>query len=221
MIQLEDLPEGKLIAKVENSESISQSDKQQESGNFLLEDFLKQRLDDSLEEGYNPELLVKLNNLLEKDILGGDDDEFDDGQTAQSTKNTDDNVAEQIALIKAHKGQNILQNSELDKDPLKEPLLDPEVALEPIPLNEELQDEDPENPKKLDQQTVFYDVRSMKEESEMYTVQDGGLRTPVPEKVDHVEQNQEEEGSVMEELEFRSALEFQSVYSFSKQGDIK
>lgn len=182
---------------------------------------MKQRLDDSLEEGYNPELLVKLNNLLEKDILGGDDDEFDDGQTAQSTKNTDDNVAEQIALIKAHKGQNILQNSELDKDPLKEPLLDPEVALEPIPLNEELQDEDPENPKKLDQQTVFYDVRSMKEESEMYTVQDGGLRTPVPEKVDHVEQNQEEEGSVMEELEFRSALEFQSVYSFSKQGDIK
>lgn len=221
MIQLEDLPEGKLIAKVENSESISQSDKQQESGNFLLEDFLKQRLDDSLEEGYNPELLVKLNNLLEKDILGGDDDEFDDGQTAQSTKNTDDNVAEQIALIKAHKGQNILQNSQLDKDPLKEPLLDPEVALEPIPLNEELQDEDPENPKKLDQQTVFYDVRSMKDESEMYTVQDGGLRTPVPENVDHVEQNQEEMGSVMEELEFRSALEFQSVYSFSKQGDIK
>lgn len=220
MIHLEDLPNPRMITKPEIShpDPLAAEDTV-ERGNFLLQDFLKNRLDDSFEEGYDSELLLKINHLLEQDVLGGDEDEFEDGQTAKSTKNTDDNVAEQIALIRAHKVQTKNINTEIGESSLNQPLLEPEVALEPLEFNPNLEIDGYVNIKDTDQQTVFFDVRSFKAESEMYTVQDGGLQTPVPETIKPKEPQNDDTESQMEELEFRSAIEFQSVCNFSKQGD--
>lgn len=237
MIHLDDIP---LPKSSDNSPSqIIETQPANESGqqgNLLLQDFLKKRLDESDDEdAYDSELLLKINHILEKEVLGGDEDEFDDGQTFKSTKNTDDNVAEQIALIRSHLAK--AKDEELAKlgNPLNQPLLDSEIENpQAAPLKE-----DHYLPaaafESNDQQTVFYDVQSVKEESEMNTVQDyeGDFRfshapphetkteneTPTPPQP--AEQTQPDTQSELDDCEFHSALDFQSVYNFSKHGDAK
>lgn len=190
--------------------------------NFLLADFLQARNDDS-GEIFDEALAAKLHRLLEQDILGGDDDDFETKPPPKALKNTNDVVKEQLAHWQADK-------EDIDRGSILQPLLprEPEVVIEPVSAQSNTKkDENTET--KDDQETVFFDVQSIKPESEFYTVMDDddNRTRPNPEPTTNHEDVEEAEGlhnnadteSALDELEFKSALEFQSVMSFSKNGD--
>lgn len=230
MVQAEDILERQIETLMESpSSQVLPSEEDGPTGNFLLQDFLRKRLDDSLEEGYDTDLLLKINHFLEQDVLGGDEDEFDDGQTGKSTKNTDDNVAEQIALLKSTKGKTFVQDTEFTDNYLQQPLVEQEVQILPVT---ELRPEhcaEYNEDKAADDKSEYYEIQSAKAESEMFTVQDydGDLeqmaRQPPskPEVTTGDTFDYAEKQSALDEYEFKSAVEFQSVFNFSKHGDAK
>ncbi len=231
MLQAEDTLEQRIDTLMESPTSqVVPAEEDGPTGNFLLQDFLKKRLDDSFDEGYDSDLLLKINHFLEQEVLGGDEDEFDDGKAGKSAKNTDDNVAEQIALLKSSKGKAPLRDSEVDieDNSLKQPLVGAEVLILPAVPKRTKPFTECQDAGLADNETEHCEIESAKAETEMYTVQDydgdlgeaHGLPASKPEvAVDALESAELQ--SALDDYEFKSAVEFQSVFNFSKHGDAK
>ena len=213
----------------------SRSSVVKQKGNFLLADFLNKRLGDIGDDDHDPEMMLKINQMLENDMLGDEDPDFQvDTPTDQNQRNTDENIEKEIARIRSLNKYVDLRNSENQGSYkiLTSPLLDHDIQYEyndkAVVNIANFRFEDEECKTHLGGQT-FYDVASQIQDTELKTV------TELPDKPiieaddddmnkqsSHISQTKHTDeivNEVEDQYEFYSAAEFQSAYAFSKATD--
>lgn len=200
---------------------------------FLLADFLSKRLEDWGEDEFDADMMQRLNNLLENDMLGDEEAEFPgDSPSDQNQRDTDDNVENEIAKMRSL-NKSITRDqgfSKRDYHTLHSPLLandrdfDSISRIEGKRVNFQFDDED--NKTHLGGQT-YYEVASQLRDVELKTVREAPDDIIVETNSQYhsskgidPDPNTEETGSLaIDQYEFYSAAEYQTAYALSKAGD--
>lgn len=206
-----------------------------QKGNFLLADFLNKRLGDQGDDDHDPEMMLKINQMLENDMLGDEDADFQvDTPTDQNQRNTDENIEKEIARMRSLNKYVDLRNSESQGgyQILTSPLLDHDRQYEhynkAVVNIAKFRFEDEECKTNLGGQT-FYDVASEIQDTELKTVRefpdepiieiDDDDRKKQSSHISQTERTDETINQIEDQCEFYSAVEFQSAYAFSKAAD--